>query len=115
MVSERHPKVSQMSINSFRMRPEAFPGGLAALAALGRRAVLRSPGQNDLISRYGDSMHDTFIHDSFQYWNFFRTSTASSINSFSKTSKWILMVLGAKQSRECACFVSVVSNTLLLS
>ena len=60
-------------------------------------------------------MHNTFIHDSFQFWNFFGTSTASSINSFSKTSKWILMVLGAKQSRESAWFVSVVFNTHLLS
>ena len=40
---------------------------------------------------------------------------ASSINSFSKTSEWILMIFGAKQSREPACFVSTVPSTLLLS
>ena len=51
----------------------------------------------------------------FQFWNFFGTSMASSINSFSKTSKWILMIFGAKWSWESACFVSAVSSSLLLS
>ena len=36
----------------------------------------------------------------------------SSINSFSKTSKLILMIFGAKWSWESACFVSVVSGWL---
>ena len=34
-------------------------------------------------------------------------------NSFSKTSNWILIIFVAKWSWEFACFVSVVSNTLL--
>ena len=51
----------------------------------------------------------------FQFWNFFGTSMASSINSFSKTSKWILMIFSAKWSWESACFVSAVSSSLLLS
>ena len=59
----------------------------------------------------------TVIHDrntSFEFWDFFGTSMASSINSFSKTTKWILMFFGAKQSWESVCFVSFVSSTLLL-
>ena len=44
----------------------------------------------------------------------FGTSMASSINSFSKTTKWILMIFVAKQSWESTCFVSAVSSTLLL-
>ena len=38
---------------------------------------------------------------------------ASLIDSFAKTNKYILVFFVAKQSLESACFVSVVSRTLL--
>ena len=43
--------------------------------------------------------HIRAIHDkntSFLFWNGFGADTASSINSFSKTTKWILMIFSAK-------------------
>ena len=43
----------------------------------------------------------------------FETSTQTSINSFSKTTKWILIIFGAKWSWGRACSVSVFCFLLL--
>ena len=45
----------------------------------------------------------------------FETTYATSNNSFSKVTKWILMLFGAKWRRDLACFVSLLYCSLLLS
>ena len=47
--------------------------------------------------------------------NFSVTNMQTSINSFSKTVKWILMIFGAKWSWGLACLVSVFCFLLLFS
>ena len=49
------------------------------------------------------------------FWYFLGTSKQTSINSFSKTNKWILMIFEAKQSWGLACSVSVFCFLLLFS
>ena len=54
-------------------------------------------------------------HTRDSFWHFFWTCTQTSISSFSKTNKWILMIFGAKWSWGLACFVSGENSCRLLS
>ena len=51
----------------------------------------------------------------FRFWDVFETIHATSNNSFSKTTKWILLFFGAKWRRGFACFVPFLYWSLLLS
>ena len=85
--------------------------------------VLKVSDIGERIPERGCHIHVISVHAYVHAWlkheflvlELFGTSMVSSIDSFSKTSKWISIIFGAKWSWESACFVSVVSSTLLLS
>ena len=55
------------------------------------------------------------LHTRDLFWHFFGINMQTSINSFSKTAKWILMIFGAKWSWDLACSVSAFCLLLLFA